>query len=258
MPRLTVCLYTDHPSESLDVGAVAASLEGYGVRTESRGNLFEYLGLGEESLHEAALRLASARIPDIESPLDEIRPAGSPEAAFEKRMLFGKEKGRGVLYDGLWVQRTLRKLMTDSLPEESGPGFLHIIFTGRLVGTFESRRYHARVVLLGSPAIISTSGLVEAPARPREYYFIKGGLIRSGGGTRELDEMYRGRFIDYDDPKTTSAISSYALQALFYELSGAAFCENPECCLFNSHWQEDVLRVQYEGKPCSRCLKILG
>ncbi|MCL4243803.1 MAG: hypothetical protein KJ002_01525, partial [Candidatus Dadabacteria bacterium] len=145
MPRLTVCLYTDHPSESLDVGAVAASLEGYGVRTESRGNLFEYLGLGEESLHEAALRLASARIPDIESPLDEIRPAGSPEAAFEKRMLFGKEKGRGVLYDGLWVQRTLRKLMTDSLPEESGPGFLHIIFTGRLVGTFESRRYHARV-----------------------------------------------------------------------------------------------------------------
>jgi hypothetical protein len=257
MPRLTVCLYTDHPSESLDIKAVAASLEEYGVRTENCGNLFEYLGVNHEALYEAAARLASARVPDIESPLDEIHPPVPHEADFEMKLITGEEKGRGALYDGLWVQRVLRKLISDSLPEESGSDFLHIIFTGRLVGTFEARRYHARVVLLGSPAIISTSGLVEAPARPREYYFIKGGLIRSGRDTRELDEMYRGKFIEYDDPKTTSAISSYALQALFYELSGDAFCENPECCLFNSHWQEDVLRVQYEGKPCARCLEIL-
>ena len=257
MPPLTVCLYTDYPSESLDMKAIAASLEEYGVRTENRGNLFEYLGAKGEALYEAAARLASARVTDTESPLDEIHPAGLSEIAFEKRLLTGEEKGRGILYDGLWVQRALRKLIYDSLPEESGRDFLHLIFTGRLVGTFEGRRYHARVVLLGSPAIISTSGLVEAPARPREYYFIKGGLIQSGRDTRELDEMYRGRFIEYDDPKTTSAISSYALQALFYELSGEAFCENPECCLFNSHWQEDVLRVQCEGKPCARCLKIL-
>ena len=258
MSRLTVCLYTDHPSEALDVGAVAASLEGYGVRTENRGNLFEYFRAGDEGLDEVARRIASARVPDIESPHDEIHPASPTDAAFERRMLSGEEKGRGVLYDGLWVQRTLRKLVSSSLPEESGPEFVHIIFTGRLLGTFEGRRYHARVVLLGSPSIISTSGLVEAPARPREYYFIKGGLITSGRDTRELDEMYRGRFIDYDDPKTTSAISSYALQALFYELSGEAFCDDPECCLFNSHWQEDVLRVQYEGKPCARCLEISG
>lgn len=257
MPRLTVCLYTDHPSESLDIKAAAASLEAYGVRAENRGNLFEYLGVNGETLNEIALRLASARVPDIESPLDEICPAGPSEIIFEKRVLTGEEKGRGVLYDGLWVQRALRKLIYDSMPEESGSNFLHIVFTGRLVGTFEGRRYHARVVLLGSPAIISTSGLVEAPARPREYYFIKGGLIQSGRDMRELDEMYRGRFIDYDDPKTTSAISSYALQALFYELSGEAFCENHDCCLFNSHWQEDVLRVQCEGKPCARCLEIL-
>lgn len=258
MSRLTVCLYTDHPSEALDVGAVAASLGGYGVRTENRGNLFEYLRAGDKPLDEMARRLASARVPDIESPHDEIHPTSPTDAAFERKMLSGEEKGRGVLYDGLWVQRTLRKLIFDSLPEESGPGFLHIIFTGRLLGTFEGRRYHARVVLLGSPAIISTSGLVEAPARPREYYFIKGGLITSGRDTRELDEMYRGRFIDYDDPKTTSTISSYALQALFYELSGEAFCDDPACCLFNSHWQEDVLKVQYEGKPCARCLEISG
>lgn len=251
-------MYTDHPSESLDVGAVAASLEDYGVRAENRGSLLEYLRAGDEALGEIARRLASARVSGIESPLDEILPAGPSEAAFERRMLSGEEKGRGVLYDGLWVQRALRKLICDSLPEESGSDFLHIIFTGRLIGTFEGRRYHARVVLLGSPSIISTSGLVEAPARPREYYFIKGGLINSGRDTRELDEMYRGRFIDYDDPKTTSAITSYALQDLFYELSGEAFCENPECCLFNSHWQEDVLKVQYEGKPCARCLEILG
>ncbi len=137
MSRLTVCLYTDHPSEALDADAVAASLEEYGVRTENRGNLLEYLRAGDESLDEIAHRLASARVSGIESPLDEVHPAGSTEAAFEGRMLLGEGKGRGVLYDGLWVQRALRKLVFDSLPEESGPGFLHIIFTGRLLGTFE-------------------------------------------------------------------------------------------------------------------------
>src|SRR5690606_26269200 len=134
MSRLTVCLYTDYPSEALDVGAVAASLGGYGVRTENRGNLFEYLRAGDEALDEVARRLASARVPDIESPHDEIHPVSPTDAAFERKMLSDEERGRGILYDGLWVQRALRKLMFDALPEESGPGFLHIIFTGRLLG----------------------------------------------------------------------------------------------------------------------------
>ena len=32
-------------------------------------------------------------------------------------------------------------------------------------------RYHGRAVICSNPAIISTTGMIEAPARPREYYF---------------------------------------------------------------------------------------
>ncbi|MEZ4546777.1 MAG: DUF6775 family putative metallopeptidase [Thermodesulfobacteriota bacterium] len=110
-----------------------------------------------------ARRLASARVPDIRIAPRRNPPREPYRCRVREEDALGEEKGRGVLYDGLWVQRTLRKLIFDSLPEESGPGFLHIIFSGRLLGTFEGRRTHARVVLLGSPSIISTSGLVEAP-----------------------------------------------------------------------------------------------
>lgn len=256
--QLTVCIYKDYPSQSLDTREVAEFLAEYGINSGDRGDLLGYLGAPPESLYRAAEVLSGSRITDIETPLDTLRPAAGSGTASEIKILAGEESPRGIFYDGLWLQRVLRKVIMDALPDESGDGYLHLVFTGRLIGTFEDRRYHARVVLLGSPAIISSPGLVEAPARPREYHFIKGGLLRSGRDTRELDDMYKGRFMDYDDPKTTSALSSYALQAVFYELTGRAFCGNSECCLYNSHLQEDVLRVQCGGKPCPDCLKLMG
>jgi len=172
--------------------------------------------------------------------------------------MWGLESVRGEFYDGLWLQRILHKALADRAPEASGGQFTHMVFTGRLFGTYGDRRYHARVILAGSPALISTSGLVEAPARPREYYFIKGGLLRSGGDLSELDRMYKGRYVEYDDPKTSAIMCSYALQALYYELTGNEFCEDPGCCIHNSHWQEEVLRIQYDGNMCEKCLEAFN
>ena len=199
--------------------------------------------------------MARSRIEDVERPLDTLRPEDPADTSSEIRKMSGLESVRGKLYDGLWLQRIFHKALAERAPEEIDGAFIHMVFTGRLFGTYGDRRYHARVVLTGSPTLISTSGLVEAPARPREYYFIKGGLLRSGGDLSELDTMYKGRFVEYDDPRTTSIMFSYALQAVYYELSGNDFCEDPGCCLYNSHWQEEVLRLQFEGNMCEKCLE---
>nr|AIE95992.1 hypothetical protein [uncultured marine thaumarchaeote AD1000_71_D06] len=50
---------------------------------------------------------------------------------------------------------------------------MHIVFTNRLICTYDTTdsRYHGRAVICSNPSIISTTGMIEAPARPREYYF---------------------------------------------------------------------------------------
>lgn len=252
-----VFLYSDNPSNALDLSVIINSLNQYGISVEDRGSLIESLFLGDKELCDFAALSASAVVSNIEEPLDILNRIANSETAFETAKLRDKQGYEDSLYDGFWLQRFLYKIISDKMPQEIGNGYMHIVFTGRLFGTFDKRRYHARVILLGAPYLISTSGLVEAPAKPREYYFIKGGLIQSGKDTSVLDEIYRGRYIEYNDPKTSSILTSYTLQALSYELTGEAFCQDSSCCLFNAHWQEGILKIQYEGKPCDKCLKRL-
>ncbi len=253
---LSLFIYTDFPSESFDTDVVTERLDRLGISARIRGNLFEFLGNSDIAFRIAGL-LARSRITDIEKPLDALPAYNEAQADSELRKMSGRESVRGEFYDGLWMQRILHGALARNIPGETGRGHMHMIFTGRLFGTYDGRRYHARVILAGSPALISTSGLVEAPAKPREYYFIKGGLLRSGQDVSELDRMYRGRYVEYDDPKTSSILSSYALQTVYYELTGREFCDDTRCCLYNSHWQEEVLKTQYEGSICEKCLQAL-
>ena len=249
---LTVFIYTDHPSRALDTEIIADRLNSLGITTESRGDLFSFLGDSKKSAHIAEF-IARSRITEVDEPLDTLLPDDPVHTVSELRKMKGLESVRGEFYDGLWLQRLLHGALAERVPRESGCEFIHMIFTGRLFGTFGERRYHARVLLTGSPVLISTSGLVEAPARPREYYFIKGGLERSGGDLSELERLYKGRYVEYDDPKTSPIICSYALQAVYCELTGNEFCGDSECCMYNSHWQEEVLRLQFRGNMCVKC-----
>lgn len=253
---LTLFIYTDFPSESLDTDVITERLDRVGISPQIRGNLFEFLGNSEIAFRIAGL-LARSRITNIEKPLDVLPADNEAHADSELRKMSGLESVRGEFYDGLWMQRILHGALARKTLGNTDERCAHMIFTGRLFGTYDGRRYHARVILAGSPALISTSGLVEAPAKPREYYFIKGGLLRSGQDISELDRMYRGRYVEYDDPKTSSILSSYALQAVYYELTGREFCGDTGCCLYNSHWQEEVLKIQYEGSICEMCLQAL-
>lgn len=251
MPQIKeIFIYSDFPSRSLSIQKIIDYLKDYGLNAHDRGNFLEFLDPTKEETLELASRIGGMRVLDISEPIDEIRAPFFGEINVELERLRGKASSIGVLYDGLWLQRVLYKIMAEKFPNDFRSGFIHIIFTSRLFVTFEKRRYHARVVLTGLPSLISTSGIVEAPAKPKEYYWVKAGFIRSGKDIRELDIMYKGKFIEYDDERITEILRAYALQAIFYELTGDPFCVNPTCCLFNSHWQEEVLKTQLEGKLC--------
>ncbi|AIF84295.1 hypothetical protein NTE_02241 [Candidatus Nitrososphaera evergladensis SR1] len=147
-----------------------------------------------------------------------------------------------ALYDGFELQRILAPaFQTD----------VHIIFTDLLTCTFseDDWRYHARAVICGTPSIISTTGIVEAPAKPREFY-----ISQFGADINSLKKKLAGRFIDYGDKRMTEVAAGYVLQALFFFVAdGEPFCESDACRLYNAHWQEDLIRTQVENPML--CLK---
>jgi len=236
-----VYLYSDGPPQSLVMEDVAGFLSGLGLSVEFRGDFLSFLSLEAEDTVELDSLMQKARVFDIEKPVD-LSDNLRLSDVFEKE-----------LYDGFWVQRIFSKFFLKKHPGElAKPGF-HAVITGRLLGTYGFRRYHARVIISGFPSFISTSGVVEGPARPREYYFLKAEFIRSGKDLAELDGMFRGRFVDYEDDKITKIVSTYVLQPLLHNFSGKEFCQNGGCALFNSHWQREVLDIQYPGVLCAEC-----
>ncbi len=236
-----VYIYSDSPSQSLVMQGVTGFLSDLGLSVEFRGDFLSCLSLGEEEMAEIESLLSRARVFNIETPVDFLETHLLSEP-FEKE-----------LYDGFWIQRIFSRFFLRKRPGELAKSGFHAVITGRLLGTYGSRRYHARVVISGFPSFVSTSGLVEGPARPREYYFLKAEFIRSGKDLSELNEAFRGKFVDYEDERITKITGSYVLQPLLHHFSGKEFCENSGCVLFNSHWQKEVLDIQYSGFLCAEC-----
>ena len=236
-----VYLYSDTPSQSLVMEDVVVFLSDLGLSVEFRGDFLSFLSLEAEETVELDSLLQKARVFDIEKAVD-FSGSRRPSDVFEKE-----------LYDGFWVQRIFSKFFLKKHPGELAKTGFHAVVTGRLLGTYGSRRYHARAIISGFPSFISTSGVVEGPARPREYYFLKAEFSRLGKDLAELDEMFRGKFIDYEDERITKIASAYVLQPLLHNFSGKEFCQNGGCALFNSHWQREVLDIQYPGVLCAEC-----
>ncbi|MGI0019711.1 MAG: DUF6775 family putative metallopeptidase [Nitrososphaera sp.] len=168
-----------------------------------------------------------ARISDVKQPF-ERQPAEHQD--------FDLDGTQVALYDGFELQRLLAQEMT-------GSGDAHIVFTDLLACTFseDDWRYHARTVVCGTPAIISTAGIIEAPARPREFY-------APFADIQSLKRKHAGRFIDYGDERMADAAAGCAFQALFFFLTdGEPFCDSDGCRLFNAHWQKDLIRTQVEN-----------
>jgi len=111
------------------------------------------------------------------------------------------------------------------------------------------------VSVYGFPSLISTTGIVEAPAKPRDFYLKQ----QLGVSLLTLKEEFKGRFIDYNDPRLTEVMKGYVMQALFFHLTGNPFCKDKNCRLYNAHWQEDLIQTQLTSKTdfCAQHQRLL-
>jgi hypothetical protein len=252
-----VILYDEGVAEIVDINEIAEYLKQKLTATpvNTKGNPFTVCS---EKVPEYARRLASIKIPNITSKITSEQEPLYGEVEYETRRILGRTKAFGVLYDGF----SLQKIFSQLIPREGHTlAFVHIFLTNRLFATWEEadKRYHARTSVYGFPSIISTTGLVEAPAKPREYYFLRRQYEMVGRDLLELKNRFKGSFLDYEDERLTEVTKGYVMQAVFYSLTGNPFCEDKGCRLYNAHWQEELIFAQLE-RPyefCARHSEIL-
>ena len=219
------------------------------VKVEIKKNFLEY------SNNDIFEKIASVRIFDLKKPFQRHVPT-LKEIEIEKENKDNSEQEEMFLYDGFKIQEIISELIPKN---EIKLDTLHVFFTNKLTCTYDENdfRYHARALISSNPTIISTSGIVEAPAKPKQFYFE---LMSDFSNERinEIKKKYKGEFLEYHDPRTSEVIEGYLLQAIMYQETGEIFCEQNDCRLFNAHWQKDLLYTQLENKKfCQKHLEII-
>ncbi len=255
-----IILYKEPAITEINIEQLTIFLEkNFPIKVEIKENIFKEISL------ENIKKISNIRIKDITNPFLEHVSSGE-EIDFEKRLCEdtslmdsttrvedAQEISQVFMYDGFELQKILRYLNEDNET-------LHVIFTNRLTCTFDEqdKRYHARAVICANPSIISTTGIIEAPAKPKEYYFEVMKLKTQGLDIKSAKEKYKGKFLEYNDKRLTKILEGYLLQVIFYNITGESFCEDIECRLNNAHWQKDLLFSQLEiTKLCKKHNEIL-
>ena len=162
-----------------------------------------------------------------------------------------------MMYDGFKIQNIIYDVIAEN---DSDPNNLHVVFTNKLTCTYDTTdyRYHGRAIICSNPTIISTTGMIEAPARPREYYFEAMKCKMQGLDVQDVKKNYNGKFLEYHDKRLSKISEGYLLQAVFYYMTGDAFCDRLDCRLNNAHWQKDLLYSQLKiGKLCNKHQALL-
>jgi len=228
--------------------------EKFRVEVEIRGKFFEFF---KDPTRKMAYDLAASRIFNPLTPFEKHNPTPE-EAIFEENSFTNLTNMINiVMYDGFEFKQIIANVIPQS---ESQSDMFHLICTDKLTCTYDydDYRYHGRAVICSNPAIISTTGMIEAPAKPREYYLKMFETVSQGLNLDVLKNQFRGKYLEYHDMKLSEIIKGYAMQALFYYLTGQSFCESKNCRLYNAHWQEDLLYSQIESnKLCDQHQKIL-
>ncbi len=223
--------------------------ETFSIEIEIRENIFQYMN------ENISKKIAGCRIFDLKKPFEKHVPlAEDIQLEIENKDM--SEKEEMTLYDGF----EFHSVITELIPiNENKMNTLHIIFTNKLTCTFDENdfRYHARAIIGSNPTIISTTGIIEAPAKPKQYYL---DLMTnfSENKVKEIKKKYKGEFLEYHDSRISEIAEGYLLQAITYYETGEAFCIHKDCRLFNAHWQKDLFFSQLENKRfCKKHEEIL-
>lgn len=251
-----VYLYPEPWAPTLDCETIRQYVAGlfpsFGVELREAFIPYHLARLASEQMRERAEKLgmgfARAKVHNaMRHQLNETPLPG--EVAYERRRLEADSKVFGLLYDGLELMVLLEDMIVAA---ERRWGDIHVLFTNQLIGTWEDddRRYHARASLYGFPSLVSTTGLVEAPAKPREFYLLKQQYTALGMADAVdvgMKKVFQGRVLEHADERLTEVAKGYVLQAIFHRRWGEPFCPDPSCRLFNAHWQEEVIASQLGG-----------
>ncbi len=195
--------------------------------------------------YSIARRLASIRIANPKSK-EFIKP--KEEDIIEELNILYSASINDILYDGFEFQLIANELLDYKE--------LSIVLSTRFLCTFDNR-YHLRSIIFGYPSIISIPGIVEAPAKPKEYYLMvyKYRLENREDQIDNLKEVFNDKIIDYDY-RINEVIKGLVLQVIKYNLTGDPFCNNNRCKLYNAHWQEELINSQLNGYICNNDLLL--
>ncbi|MEM3738785.1 MAG: hypothetical protein QW204_03430, partial [Thermoplasmata archaeon] len=152
----------------IEYGEIASFLsELTGIPVELRNSFFDTFVIDSEKL---AVDFAAARIFDIFSTSCAAVHESYAITAIEKEFITEGKPVYGVLYDAGRVAAALRKWIPK---QERRLETQHIVFLDRLIATYDAERYHARMLYCSFPSLISTLGMIQAPARPKEFYILR-------------------------------------------------------------------------------------
>ncbi len=247
-----IFLYDEPAVPEINLNGLSEFLEKtFKIKPILRKNIFQ------NATKKTAKELAELRIFEFRRPF-EHHTSTTEEVEFEIESFQNTSKIQNIiLYDGFEFQKIVSSLIP---PEEQDLENLHIVFTNKLTCTFDffDHRYHGRALIGANPYIISTTGIIEAPAKPRQYYLDL--MVNYGQGLNidSIKQKYQGTYLEYHDNRLGKIVEGYCLQALFYHITGDPFCDLLECRLNNAHWQRDLLYSQLEfGKMCAKHTQIL-
>lgn len=257
---LVIYLYADIAPKNLSLVDLAEYLRGYGFKVEVIGEFTEHFGLRNRAFAE---KLAEIRIEDWRKK-DSLNPNPSFKEVCEELKIMNGDRSldHDKAYEGFEFSHLLKK---------HTEGGLHIVYTSRLLLSWINR-YHGRTIVINPPVtVVSTTGIVEAPAKPREYYSRLISYLRTSQldlpvplpsieeFIRNLKEEFKGAFIVYNDKRLTEVAKGFAMQGIIYSIMGEAFCDNPDCRLYNAHTQQEMLHSQLGSKEfCDEHEKILN
>jgi len=230
-----IFLYDEPTVPELNISSLAEFIKNvFSVEVEIRENIFS---MSRDSTSE---RLATTKIFEPKKPFKQHNPTAE-EIQFEKNNCRDSSKTENIImYDGFEMQKIVSDLVP---PVELDSDIFHVVFTNKLTCTFDysDYRYHGRAVICANPSIISTTGIIEAPAKPREYYMELITNMTQGLNIEHIKKKHQGAFLEYHDTRLSTIIEGYVMQAIFYYITGEPFCDSPQCRLHNSHWQKDLL-----------------
>lgn len=247
-----IFLYDEPAISQIQLERLAVFLkEIFPVKVVTRDSILKY------AKKDTASKIASCRIFNPRKPYEKHKPS-TDEVIFEETNFEDTSKTENIImYDGFEVQKVLTELIPN---EERTSDLFHIFFTNKLTCTYDCNdyRYHGRALIGANPSIISTTGIIEAPAKPREYYLDLISNFTQGINVESIKQKYKGTYLEYNDIRLSKIIEGYLLQAIFYFETAQAFCDKKECRLFNAHWQKDLLYSQLEiGKLCEEHQHVL-